>query len=302
MDTIAIIGMGCRFPGAKNPQSFWHLMRNGVDAITEVPPDRWNIDAFYDPKPATPGKMSTRYGGFLDNVDQFEPSFFGISPREAKSIDPQQRLVLEVAWEALENAGMMPEKLSGSRTGVFIGISGSDYDRLGCNDFNRLDAYSGTGTGLSIAANRLSHVLNLRGPSIAIDTACSSSLVSVHLACQSLQRVESNLCLAGGVNLMVFPGPSITCSQAQMIAPDGRCKTFDASADGYVRGEGCGIVVLKRLSDALRDGDNVLAIIKGSAINQDGLSNGLTAPNGPSQQMVIREALENAGVQRFLFG
>ena len=296
MDAIAIIGMGCRFPGAKDPQSFWHLMRNGVDAITEVPPDRWNIDTFYDPEPATPGKMSTRYGGFLDNVDQFEPSFFGISSREAKSIDPQQRLVLEVAWEALENAGMMPEKLSGSRTGVFIGISGSDYDRLGCNDFNRLDAYSGTGTGLSIAANRLSHVLNLRGPSIAIDTACSSSLVSVHLACQSLQRVESNLCLAGGVNLMVFPGPTITCSQARMIAPDGRCKTFDASADGYVRGEGCGIVVLKRLSDALRDGDNILAIIKGSAINQDGLSNGLTAPNGPSQQMVIREALENAGV------
>jgi malonyl CoA-acyl carrier protein transacylase len=297
MDSIAIIGMGCRFPGANDPQSFWRLIGNGVDAITEVPPDRWNIDAFHHSEPATPGKMNTRFGGFLEQIDQFEPSFFGISPREAESMDPQQRLVLEVAWEALENAGILPKKLSSSQTGVFIGISSNDYDRLGCTDFNALNAYSGTGTSLSIVPNRLSYVLNLRGPSMAIDTACSSSLIAVHLAKQSLQSRESNICLVGGVNVICWPGPTITFSQARMMANDGRCKTFDAMADGYVRGEGCGIVVLKRLCDALNDGDNILAIIKGSAVNHDGLSNGLTAPNGPSQQAVFRQALENAKVQ-----
>ncbi|BAZ29707.1 beta-ketoacyl synthase [Cylindrospermum sp. NIES-4074] len=296
MNTIAIIGMGCRFPGANDPQSLWDIMRNGINTITEVPTDRWFIDKFYHPEPSTPGKMNTRFGGFLEQVDQFEPSFFGISPREAKSIDPQQRLVLEVAWEALENAGIVPGSLSGSKTGVFIGICGSDYDRLGCRDFAQLDAYSGTGTSFSIAANRLSYLMNLQGPSIAIDTACSSSLTAIHLACQSLHTRESNLCLVGGVNIISWPGPTITFSQANMMASDGLCKTFDASADGYVRGEGCGLVVLKRYSEALRDGDKILAVIRGSAVNHDGLSNGLTAPNGTSQQMVIRQALKNAGV------
>ncbi|MEH2080432.1 MAG: polyketide synthase, partial [Nostoc sp.] len=296
MEPIAIIGIGCRFPGANNPESFWQLLRNGVDAITEVPKERWDIDALYDPKPATPEKMNTRWGGFLELVDQFEPSFFGISPREAEPMDPQQRLLLEVTWEALENAAIVPPKLAGSRTGVFIGICNADYHRLLYQNILRINGHSGTGTAFSIAANRLSYVLDLRGPSVAIDTACSSSLVAVHFACQSLQSGESNLCLVGGVNLILSPEPSITFSQAHMMSADGRCKTFDASADGYVRGEGCGMVVLKRLKDALQDKDNIQAIIKGSAVNQDGLSNGLTAPNGLSQQAVIREALENAGV------
>jgi acyl transferase domain-containing protein/acyl carrier protein len=297
VEPIAIIGIGCRFPGANSPEAFWQLLRNGVDAISEVPPDRWDIDAFYAPEPATPGKMNTRYGGFLERVDGFDPDFFGISPREAERMDPQQRLVLEVAWEALENAGVVPSSLSGSQTGVFIGIGNYDYGILLSKDLEHINAYDGTGNTLSVAANRLSYLLNLRGPSLAIETACSSSLVAVHLACRSLQNAESDLCMVGAISLMLSPQQTITYSQARMMASDGRCKTFDAGADGYVRGEGCGIVVLKRLSDAMRDGDNIQAIIRGSAINQDGLSNGLTAPNGPAQQAVVRRALENAGVE-----
>jgi malonyl CoA-acyl carrier protein transacylase len=296
MEPIAIVGIGCRFPKAKNPESFWHLLRDGVDAIANVPPERWDINAFYDSKPATPGKMNSRAGGFLDQVDLFDPSFFGISAREAEHLDPQQRLVLEVAWEALENTGLVPKTLAGSQTGVFIGVTNADYHKLIYKDSSQIGAYSATGTTPCIAANRLSYLLNLRGPSMAIDTACSSSLLAIHLACQSLRNGESNLCLAGGVNLMLAPEAAISCSQAQMMAADGRCKTFDASADGYSRGEGCGIIVLKRLEDAVRDGDNILALIRGSAVNQDGTSNGLTAPNGPSQQAVIRQALEQAGV------
>jgi malonyl CoA-acyl carrier protein transacylase len=296
VESIAIIGIGCRLPGANNPEAFWQLLQNGVDAITEVPKDRWNIDQFYDPEPGAPGKMSTRWGGFLQQVDQFDASFFGISPREVERMDPQQRLVLEVAWETLEQAGIAPDKLSGSQTGVFVGIGNYDYCRLLSKDISQTNAYDGTGNTLSIAANRLSYILNLRGPSVVIETACSSSLVALHFACRSLQSGESDMCLVGGVSLMLSPGPFITYSHARMMSPDGRCKTFDASADGYVRGEGCGFVAIKRLSDARRDGDTVLAIVKGTAVNQDGLSNGLTAPNGPSQQIVIRQALKNAGV------
>ena len=292
MEPIAIVGIGCRFPKAKNPEAFWQLLRNGVDAITEVPPERWNLEAFYEPQSATPGKMNTRWGGFLEQVDQFDPSFFGISPRETEHIDPQQRLMLEVAWEALEQAGIIPKTLEGSQTGVFIGLTNADYHKLLYKDCSQIGPYSATGTTPCIAANRLSYLLNLRGPSMAIDTACSSSLVAVHLACQSLRNGESNLCLAGGVNLKLTPEPTISCSQAKMMSPDGRCKTFDASANGFVRGEGGGVIVLKRLGDALRDGDNILALIRGSAVNQDGTSNGLTAPNGPSQQEVIRQALQ----------
>jgi len=283
-EVIAIIGIGCRLPGAKNPQAFWQLLRNGVDAITEVPTNRWHQEV-QQPIP--------QWGGFLEQVDQFDPQFFGITPREAQSMDPQQRLLLEVSWEALENAGIVAEKLARSETGVFIGISSYDYSRLQLPN----DPYSGTGNALSIAANRLSYLLDVRGPSWSVDTACSSSLVAVHQATQSLQQGECQLALAGGVNLILSPELSITFAQAGMIAADGRCKTFSADADGYVRGEGCGIVVLKRLADALKDGDNVLALIKGTAVNQDGRSNGLTAPNGPAQQAVIRKALENAGVE-----
>ncbi|MEK8016255.1 MAG: SDR family NAD(P)-dependent oxidoreductase [Candidatus Parabeggiatoa sp.] len=296
-DAIAIIGMGCRFPGsAKNPDAFWQLLRDGVDAISVVPASRWDIKSFYDPNPGTPGKMNTRWGGFLDEVAAFDPQFFGISPREAESMDPQQRLLLEVSWEALENAGLSAEQLAGSQTGVFIGISTNDYTRLQTAHGSGVDAYSGTGNALCIAANRLSYLLDLHGPSKAIDTACSSSLIAVHDACQSLRQRECNLALVGGVNLILSPDLTIIFSAAQMLSPSGRCKTFDADANGYVRGEGCGIVILKRLADAERDGDNILAIVKGSAVNQDGRSNGLTAPNGPAQQAVIRQALANAGV------
>ncbi len=287
--------MSCRFPQAPNPQAFWELLRNGVDAITEVPSDRWDVDAFHSENP-DPGKITTRFGGFLDNVDLFDPAFFGISPREAARMDPQQRLLLEVSWEALENAFIPPQSLAGTRTGVFIGISSYDYSRLQFDNHEMIDAYAGTGNAHSIAANRLSYVFDLRGPSMAVDTACSSSLVSTHLAVQSLRNGESDLALAGGVNLILTPELTITFSQARMLSPDGHCKTFDASADGYVRGEGCGVIILKRLSDAVRDGDNILALIRGSAVNQDGRSNGLTAPNGLAQQDVIRYALADAGV------
>ncbi|MFN6560832.1 MAG: amino acid adenylation domain-containing protein [Nostoc sp. ChiSLP01] len=281
-DAIAIVGMGCRFPKANNPDDFWQLLRNGVDAIAPVPASRWDNYACY--------------GGFLEQVDRFDPQFFGISPREALSMDPQQRLLLEVSWEALEHAGKAPDKLAGSQTGVFFGISNFDYSQLQFDLNTRLDAYSGTGNAFSIAANRLSYFLDLRGPSWAVDTACSSSLVAVHQACQSLRQGECELALAGGVNLILTPQLTICFEQAGMMAADGRCKTFDTNADGYVRGEGCGVVVLKCLSDALRDGDRILAIVKGSAVNQDGRSNGLTAPNGAAQQTVIRQALANAGV------
>ncbi|MGH9956589.1 MAG: beta-ketoacyl synthase N-terminal-like domain-containing protein, partial [Pyrinomonadaceae bacterium] len=295
-EPIAIIGLGCRFPGAGDPEAFWRLLRDGGEAITEVPRDRWDVNAFYDLNPTTPGKMNTRWGGFLEQVDLFDPHFFGISPREAASMDPQQRLVLEVSWEALENAGQTAEELADSQTGVFIGISTNDYSRRQLGDPAVNDAYAGTGNALSIAANRVSYLLDLRGPSLAMDTACSSSLVALHYACQSLRNGECSLALAGGVNLILSPELTVTFSQARMMASDGRCKTFDAEADGYVRGEGCGIVVLKRLSDALKDGDTILAMVRGSAVNQDGRSNGLTAPSGTAQQAVIRQALDNAGV------
>ncbi len=297
MEPIAIIGLACRFPGADNPEAFWQLMRNGVDAIADIPPERWDIERFYDPTPATAKKMYSRQGGFLKNVDQFDPQFFRISPLEATYLDPQQRLLLEVTWEALENAAIVPETLAGSQSGVFIGISDVDYHRLAYQSPTNLTAYVGTGNSTSIAANRLSYLFDLRGPSLAVDTACSSSLVAVHLACQSLQNQESNLCLVGAVNLILSPETTVVFSQARMMAPDSRCKTFDARADGYVRSEGCGVVVLKRLRDAIQDGDRILAVIEGSAVNQDGLSNGLTAPNGPAQQAVIRQSLANAQVK-----
>lgn len=297
LESIAIVGIGCRFPGAKDLESFWHLMENARDTITEIPLERWNKSEFYDPDLSKPARMNTRWGSFLEKVDYFEPLFWGISPKETEYIDPQQRIMLEVAWEALENAGLMSDKLSGSQTGVFIGIGNSDYDRLLCKDYNFLNAYNGTGGSYSIAANRISYSLNLHGPSLAIDTACSSSLVAIHLACQSLRNGESNLALAGGINLVLSPEKTITFSKAGMMSPDGRCKTLDASANGYVRGEGGGILVLKRLSEALKDRDNIQAIIKGSAVNQDGLSNGLTAPNSLAQQAVILQALQNAAIK-----
>ena len=297
-EPIAIIGMGCRFPGgASTPEAFWDILQNGVDAITEVPQDRWHLDDYYDPDPDSPGKIYTRYGGFLNKLQEFDNNFFGISPKEAIHLDPQQRLLLEVSWEALENSGKNPQQLQGSQTGVFIGICGNDYtQRIFSQGPEQFDAYIATGNTHSTASGRISYILGLIGPNIAVDTACSSSLVSIHLACSSLRNQECNLALAGGVNLLLSPEFSINFSKARMLSFDGRCKTFDTSADGFVRGEGCGIVVLKRLSDALADQDNILAVIRGSAINQDGDTSGLTVPNGPSQQSVIRQALANGEV------
>jgi len=295
-EPVAIVGIGCRFPGANDPAAFWELLRNGVDAISEVPTDRFDQNAFYDPDPAIPGKMNTRWGGFLDQADGFDARFFGISPREALCMDPQQRLLLEVAWEALQDAGQAPERLTGTRAGVFIGIATNDYGRLQWDDLERIDAYAGTGNALSIAANRISYVFDFRGPSLAIDTACSSSLVAVHLACGSLRSGESTMALAGGVNLILSPAIAINFTKAGAMAPDGRCKAFDARANGYVRSEGAGIVVLKLLSNALADGDPIYAVIRGSAVNQDGRSNGLMAPNPLAQEAVLREAYRQAGV------
>ncbi len=297
-EPIAIIGMGCRFPGgADSPQAFWQMLHDGVDAIAEVPPDRWDIDAYYDPNPDASGKMYTRQGGFLKGVDGFNPQFFGISAREATSLDPQQRLLLEVAWEALENANQAPDQLLNSLTGVFIGICANDYgNALWGEDFTQIDAFSATGNALSVAAGRLSYMLGLKGPSLAVDTACSSSLVAVHLACQHLRQRECNLALAGGVNLLLMPNSTIAFSRTRMLAQSGRCQTFDAAANGYVRGEGCGTIVLKRLSDAVAAQDPILAVIRGSAVNHNGRSSSLIAPNGLSQQAVIHKALENSGI------
>jgi acyl transferase domain-containing protein/NAD(P)-dependent dehydrogenase (short-subunit alcohol dehydrogenase family)/SAM-dependent methyltransferase len=298
-EPIAVVGLACRFPGAASADEFWTLLREGRDAVAEVPPSRWDIDEFYDPDPATPGKMSCRHGGFLRDADRFDPAFFGISRREAERIDPQHRLLLETSWEALEDAGIPAAGLNGSATGVFVGIASNDYSSLlvRSGDFASIDAYTSLGNTKSAAAGRISYTLGLQGPSVAIDTACSSSLVAVHLACQSLRAGESSLALAAGVNLVLTPELTINFSQARMLAPDGRCKTFDADANGYVRAEGCGVVVLKRLADAVRDGDRVLVVVRGSAVNQDGRSAGLTAPNGPAQVAVIRKALAVSGVE-----
>jgi amino acid adenylation domain-containing protein len=295
-EPIAVIGIGCRFPGADGPEAFWRLLRDGVDAITEVPPDRWNIDEYYDPTPGKLGKMYIRTGGFIDQVDRFDADFFGISPREAMRMDPQQRILMEVVWQALENSGLVPPHLAGSTTGVFIGISNNDYLKLQYFNNEIPEAYHGIGNAFSIAANRISYWYDFHGPSVAVDTACSSSLVAVHLAVQSLRAGESDLAVAGGVNLILTPDANLIFSHARMMSLEGRCKTFDAAADGYVRGEGCGVVILKRLSDALNEGDRVLAVIRGSAVNQDGRSNGITAPNGLAQQQVIRAALRDAKV------
>jgi amino acid adenylation domain-containing protein len=298
-EPIAVIGMACRFPGGANsPAAFWDLLRHGVDACSEIPRERWDLEALYDPTPGVPGKMYTRRGGFIDQVDCFDPQFFRMTPREVVGVDPQQRLLLEVAWEALEHAGQPPDQLIGSQTGVFLGISTNDYSVLLNNSMHSSsnNAQSGAGNAASVASGRLSYSFGFQGPCISIDTACSSSLVAAHLAVQSLRNDECALALVAGVNLMLTPQVTINFCQARLLSPDGKCKTFDASADGYVRGEGCGVLVLKRLSDAQASGDRILALIRGSAVNQDGRSSGLTAPNGRAQEAVIRQALSNAGV------
>jgi len=296
-EPIAVIGIGCRFPGGVDtPEAFWKMLREGVDAVREVPAERWDIEAYYDAEPGRPGKMYTRHGAFLDSVDQFDAEFFGIAPREAILMDPQQRLLLEVTWEALERAGHSPADLRGSRTGVYVGVMGQDYAQLAIRP-ELIDVHTGTGNALSVIAGRLSYDLGLQGPAITVDTACSSSLVTIHLACQSLRAQESEMAIVGGVNLILSPIPSLIECAAHMLSPDGRCRAFDAAANGFVRGEGCGVVVLKRLSDAQADGDSILALVRGSAINHDGRSGGLSVPNELAQESLIRQALAQADVQ-----
>lgn len=296
-EPIAIVGMACRFPKAPNIEAFWQLLHDGVDAITEVPKDRWDAAALYDANSGAPGKLNTRWGGFLDRVDQFDPQFFGISPREAVQMDPQQRLMLELAWEALEDAGIVPSSLRDSRTGVFVGALFMDHalmqDRAG---WEAITAHTSTGGAACIIANRVSYVLGLQGPSMTVDTACSSSLVATHLACQSLRSGESAVAIAGGVSLMLVPETTMGFSKLNAMSPDGRCRAFDAQGNGYVRSEGAGIVLLKRLSDALRDGDRIYAVIRGSATNNDGASNGLTAPNPKAQESMLLDACRAAGI------
>lgn len=297
---IAVIGVGCRLPGGvRDAADFWRLLHAGIDATSEVPPDRWDVDELYDPDPEKPGKICSRRGGFLSGeVDRFDAAFFGISPREATTMDPQHRLLLEVAHEALDSANQLRDRLEENSTGVFIGMTNSDYSlllKMAAGD-RPLDHYFVTGTALNAAAGRISYLLGLRGPSVAIDSACSSSLVTVHLACNSLRSGECSMAVAGGVNLILTPDASAALSRTGLLAPDGRCKTFDASADGYTRSEGCGMVVLKRLDDAQRDGDPILAVIRGSAVNQDGPSSGFTVPSGAAQRRLIRSALAAAKI------
>lgn len=289
-EPIAIVGMGCRLPGANNPQEFWQLLYNGKDAITNVPDERWQNELW--------GNLHHTQGGFVPHLKEFDPSFFRIAPREAASIDPQQRLLLEVCWEALENGAIPAEQIQGSQIGVFIGVAAIDYwHQLLSQQETEIDAYLTTGNTHSLASGRISHFFDFKGSSISLDTACSSSLVAVHLAIKSLRDRECDMALAGGVNRLISPKVSLNFSRAKMLSADSRCKTFDENADGFVRSEGSGIVVLKRLSDAIADKDNIRAILLGSATNQDGRTSSVTTPNSLSQQAVIKQALTNSRVE-----
>ncbi|HVL01840.1 MAG TPA: type I polyketide synthase, partial [Dongiaceae bacterium] len=300
-EPIAIIGMGCRYPGQSvSPTEFWNRLYNGVDCITQQENnERWNMDDLYDANPDAPGKIYSKGLGIIERPDMFDAEFFGVSPREAEDIDPQHRILLEVCHEAMEDAGYSPSRLNGSKTGVFVGIASADYAHLGSmlGSAEKLTPWQGIGNAASAAPCRISYLYNLKGPALGIDTACSSSLVALHYACQSLRNRECDAAFTGGVHLVLNPAISIVFAKARMLSADGKCKTFDAAADGYVRSEGCGVVMLKRLSDAIADGDNILALVKGTAINQDGKSQGFTAPNETAQEDVIRAALQQAQLE-----
>ncbi|HEU5380162.1 MAG TPA: type I polyketide synthase [Ktedonobacteraceae bacterium] len=299
-EPLAIIGIGCHFPGgATSPEAFWELICSGVDATREVPADRWDQRKFYDPDVKKSGKMNTFRGGYLERIDQFDAQFFGISPREAMWLDPQQRLLLQTTWEALEDAGQIAEQLAGSNTGVFIGGFTLDYQLMqnfGVFSRYELQTHSATGMMMTMLANRISYVFGFHGPSMAVDTACSGSLVAVHLACQSIWNGECSLAIAGGANAMIAPTMTIAESKGGFLSPDGRCKAFDASANGYARGEGAGVVLIKPLSRAQADGDPIYALIRGTAVTQDGRTNGITVPNGTAQEAVMRTAYQRAGI------
>ncbi|HEX8080536.1 MAG TPA: beta-ketoacyl synthase N-terminal-like domain-containing protein [Jatrophihabitans sp.] len=297
LEPVAIIGMGCRFPGGiTSPGAFWQLLQDNLDALGEVPAHRWQSYAARGPDYARAVGRAIKYGGYLDDIEGFDADFFGISPREAELMDPQQRVSLEVAWETLENAGIAPSSLAGSDTSVFMGVCCDDYGRRLLEDLPRLEAWTGIGSSMCAVANRVSYALDLRGPSVVIDTACSASLVAVHQACQSLRSGETSLALAGGVMLVASPSFALVLDAAGALSPDGTSKAFDAAANGYVRSEGCAVLALKRLADAHRDGDQVLAVVRGSAVCQDGRTNGIMAPSEDAQAHLVRQACRNAGV------
>ncbi|MDF1813809.1 MAG: type I polyketide synthase, partial [Verrucomicrobiales bacterium] len=296
-EQIAIVSTACRFPKSSDtPEKFWESLINKADETSEVPPERWDRDAYFDEDPEAPGKMYTLRGSFLDTIDGMDADFFGISPREATWVDPQQRLFLEVGWEALERAGWAAEEVAKS-TGVFVGWMHNDYQNTATDVLRDLNPYIATGSAGSFLCGRLSYYLGVQGPSLAVDTACSSSLVALHLACQSLRQRECERALVGGVNVMVSPKTTVMTCKLQALSPNGHSRAFDATADGYLRGEGCGVIALRRLSDAQKDGDPILAVIRGSAVTHNGFSSGLTAPNPESQKLVIRQALERAGLE-----
>ncbi|HEX3990297.1 MAG TPA: polyketide synthase, partial [Acetobacteraceae bacterium] len=295
---VAIVGIGCRFPGdVADAAAFWRFLAAGRDAIAEIPRDRIDLTHYYNEQPATPGRIMTRWGGFLAQIEGFDAAFFGMSPREAERLDPQQRLLLETAWEALEDAGQDIAALEGSATGVFVGQWLSDFEARLFADPETVDFYMTTGSGRYASSGRLSYLLGLRGPSLTIDTACSSSLVAVHMAARSIRSGESKLALAGGVNVILQPHISVAYSQSRMMAPDGHCKFGDAAGDGYVRSEGAGLIVLKALDAALADGDRIYALIRGSAVNNDGRSSGsMGTPSRVGQTELLREAYRDAQV------
>lgn len=299
-EPIAVVGMACRFPGgADTPEKYWALLRDGVDATIEVPAERWDNDAIYDPNPDAAGTTYVRRGGFLQGpVDRFDAEFFGISPREAAALDPLQRMLLELSWEALERAGIAPHTLEGSRTGVYVGLAGSDFEtrQKRGERLDEIHSYRGTGSAMSVAGGRISYTLGLAGPNVVVDTACSSSLTAVTLAVESLRAGKCDLALAGGAHLMLVPDATVLLCRMRALSPGGRCRTFDADADGYARGEGAGLVALKRLSDARADGDPIHAVIRGGAVNHDGRSSGLTVPNPAAQRAVVEAALTDAGL------
>ena len=296
---IAIIGVGCRFPGGvSSADSLWKLLIDGREGVVEVPPDRWNVERYYDSQPGVAGKSIAKRGGFIDGIDQFDPQFFGISPREAPYVDPQHRLLLETAWEAIEDAGLVLDFDHGTDLGVFVGVSHNDYQGIQSTPFDHfgISPHTPTGSAHSIAANRISYCLNLRGPSVAMDTACSSALTAVHAACEHIRAGRGDVALAGGVTVMITPGGFIGFSQAAMLSPEGRCAAFDASASGFVRGEGAGMVLLKRLSKAIADGDPIQGVILGTSINQDGHTNGISLPSAEAQTRLVQDACKDAGI------